>query len=93
MCHSCLTILSNAIKQSAIYDAIRENEIVMPEEHEGHLGFNYAWKQLLLRSNTSGPFVVCDTSAYDKDIFQLAWKPALAAIAYGKHSQGKGIYG
>ncbi|KAI9270638.1 hypothetical protein BDA99DRAFT_546097 [Phascolomyces articulosus] len=65
-----------------IYEAIKHDEIVMPEEHEGHLGFNYAWKQLLQRSKSSGPFVVCDTAAYDKDIFRLAWKPALAAIAY-----------
>ena len=57
----------------------------MPEEHEGHLGFNYAWKQLLQRSKSCGPFVVCETAAYDKDLFRLAWKPALAAIAYGKY--------
>lgn len=55
----------------------------MPEEHEGRLGFNYAWKQLLHRADSCGSFVVCDTTAYDKDLFQLAWKPALAAIAYG----------
>ncbi|KAI9494797.1 hypothetical protein BDB00DRAFT_817115 [Zychaea mexicana] len=65
-----------------IYECIKHDEIVMPEEHEGQLGFNYAWKQLLQRSKSSGPFVVCDTAAYDKNIFQLAWKPALAAIAY-----------
>ncbi|KAI9318923.1 hypothetical protein BX666DRAFT_1854919 [Dichotomocladium elegans] len=66
----------------AIYEAIRQDEIVMPAEHEGRLGFNYAWKQLLHRSAVCGPFVVCDTTAYDRDLFQLAWKPALAAIAY-----------
>lgn len=55
----------------------------MPEEHEGRLGFNYAWKQLLHRADSCGSFVVCDTTAYDKDLFRLAWKPALAAIAYG----------
>ncbi|CDS10527.1 hypothetical protein LRAMOSA03202 [Lichtheimia ramosa] len=66
----------------AIYETIRHDEIVMPEEHEGRLGFNYAWKQLLHRADSCGSFVVCDTTAYDKDLFQLAWKPALAAIAY-----------
>ncbi|KAI7850967.1 hypothetical protein BDC45DRAFT_516867 [Circinella umbellata] len=65
-----------------IYEAIKHDEIVMPEEHEGHLGFNYAWKQLLQRSKSSGHFVVCHTAAYDKDLFRLSWKPALAAIAY-----------
>ncbi|KAI8142216.1 hypothetical protein BJV82DRAFT_615987 [Fennellomyces sp. T-0311] len=66
----------------SIYEAIKHDEIVMPEEHEGRVGFNYGWKQLLQRSKSAGPFVVCDTPAYDKDIFQLVWKPALAAIAY-----------
>ena len=37
-------------KQQAIYDSIKKREIVMPEEHVGQLGFDYAWKELLLRS-------------------------------------------
>ncbi|KAI8068278.1 hypothetical protein BC940DRAFT_299601 [Gongronella butleri] len=65
-----------------VYEAIRHDEIVMPEEHEGRLGFNYAWKQLLARSEVAGPFVVCDTSRFDRAIFELAWKPAIAAISY-----------
>ncbi|KAF7725729.1 GDP/GTP exchange factor for ARF [Apophysomyces ossiformis] len=65
-----------------IYEAIRHDEIVMPEEHEGRLGFNYAWKQLLYRSNASGHFVVCDTASYNKDIFELTWKSIVAAISY-----------
>ncbi|KAI8581103.1 hypothetical protein K450DRAFT_234658 [Umbelopsis ramanniana AG] len=66
----------------SIYDAIRSDEIVMPEEHEGQLGFNFAWKQLLHHAKSAGLFTVCDTAAYDKDIFMLAWKPAVAAISY-----------
>jgi hypothetical protein len=68
----------------SIYDAIRSDEIVMPEEHEGQLGFNFAWKQLLHHAKSAGLFTVCDTAIYDKDIFMLAWKPAVAAISYGK---------
>lgn len=56
----------------------------MPEEHEGILGFNYAWKQLLHRSYKTDLFVVCTTPSYDKAIFELSWKPAIAAISYGK---------
>jgi brefeldin A-resistance guanine nucleotide exchange factor 1 len=26
----------------------------MPEEHEGQLGFNYAWKELLHRAESAG---------------------------------------
>jgi golgi-specific brefeldin A-resistance guanine nucleotide exchange factor 1 len=36
--------------QQAIYDSIKKREIVMPEEHVGQLGFDYAWKELLVRS-------------------------------------------
>lgn len=40
--------------QQNIYDSIRKREIVMPEEHTGQLGFEYAWKELLSRSRVSG---------------------------------------
>ncbi|KAG9300462.1 hypothetical protein G9A89_010088 [Geosiphon pyriformis] len=70
----------------AIYDAIRQKEIVMPEEHEGQLGFNYAWKELLRRAETSGPLVICNVSLYDKDMFTVVWKPLIAAIAYAFNS-------
>lgn len=40
--------------QQNIYDSIRKREIVMPEEHTGQLGFEYAWKELLARSRVSG---------------------------------------
>ncbi|CAO3610737.1 unnamed protein product [Cunninghamella echinulata] len=69
-----------------IYEAIRQDEIVMPEEHEGILGFNYAWKQLLHRSYNTDLFVVCSTPSYDKAIFELSWKPAIAAISYAFNS-------
>ncbi|KAI7908041.1 uncharacterized protein BX663DRAFT_492785 [Cokeromyces recurvatus] len=66
----------------AIYEAIQQNEILMPEEHEGLLGFNYAWKQLQHKSLVSGKFVQCMTSTFDKTIFELSWKPIVAAISY-----------
>ncbi|KAL0073779.1 hypothetical protein J3Q64DRAFT_1649624 [Phycomyces blakesleeanus] len=65
-----------------IYEAIRQDEIVMPEEHEGRLGFNYAWKQLLHRANSAAPFTSCDTPAYDKAMFEQTWKPIVASISY-----------
>lgn len=37
-----------------IYDSIRKREIVMPEEHTGQVGFEYAWKELLMRSKHAG---------------------------------------
>jgi len=40
--------------QQNIYDSIRKREIIMPEEHTGQLGFEYAWKELLARSRQTG---------------------------------------
>ncbi|GAB1521661.1 GDP/GTP exchange factor for ARF [Rhizoctonia solani] len=66
----------------AIYDSLRKREIVMPEEHTGQLGFDYAWKELLLRSKYAGEYIVCNTSAFDKDMFELTWQPVIQAIAF-----------
>ncbi|EGN96105.1 hypothetical protein SERLA73DRAFT_112215 [Serpula lacrymans var. lacrymans S7.3] len=65
-----------------IYDSIRKREIIMPEEHTGQLGFEYAWKELLTRSRQSGPFMMCNTPIFDLDMFKFAWKPLISAIAY-----------
>ncbi|KAG0371001.1 GDP/GTP exchange factor for ARF [Gamsiella multidivaricata] len=65
-----------------IYEAIRKREIVLPQEHEGQLGFNYAWKELLRRAETTGPLVISSTSMYDKELFISSWKPIMSAISY-----------
>ncbi|CAE6427640.1 unnamed protein product [Rhizoctonia solani] len=66
----------------AIYDGLRKREIVMPEEHTGQLGFDYAWKELLLRSKHAGEYIVCNTSSFDKEMFELTWQPVIQAIAF-----------
>ncbi|KAH9484177.1 hypothetical protein JR316_0003657 [Psilocybe cubensis] len=65
-----------------IYDSIRKREIVMPEEHIGQLGFEYAWKELLARSRQTGEYIVCNTSAFDIEMFKAVWRPVISAIAY-----------
>ncbi|KAH7914680.1 hypothetical protein BJ138DRAFT_1056469 [Hygrophoropsis aurantiaca] len=65
-----------------IYDSIRKREIVMPEEHTGQLGFEYAWKELLTRSRQSGPFLICNSALFDLDMFKSVWRPLISAIAY-----------
>lgn len=42
--------------QSGIYNSIREREIIVPGEQTGLLGFEHAWKELLVRSQQSGHF-------------------------------------
>ncbi|EIE78027.1 hypothetical protein RO3G_02731 [Rhizopus delemar RA 99-880] len=66
---------------TAIYQAIQQDEILMPEEHEGLLGFNYAWKQLQHRSSITGLFERCRTSDYDHAMFKLVWRPLVAAVS------------
>ncbi|KAJ6525107.1 hypothetical protein DFH09DRAFT_1264292 [Mycena vulgaris] len=65
-----------------IYDSIRKREIIMPEEHTGQLGFEYAWKDLLARSREAGSLITCNSSQFDVDMFKSVWKPVLSAIAY-----------
>jgi brefeldin A-resistance guanine nucleotide exchange factor 1 len=54
----------------------------MPEEHTGQLGFEYAWKELLARSRNAGDFMICNTQAFDKQIFNFVWKSVISAIAH-----------
>ncbi|KAN0075361.1 hypothetical protein V8E55_011384 [Tylopilus felleus] len=65
-----------------IYDSIRKREIIMPEEHTGQLGFEYAWKELLTRSRQSGRIMLCNTALFDFDMFRTVWKPVISAIAH-----------
>ncbi|EIW85385.1 Sec7-domain-containing protein [Coniophora puteana RWD-64-598 SS2] len=66
----------------SIYDSIRKREIVMPEEHTGQLGFEYAWKELLARSRQAGSYLMCNSPLFDLDMFKAVWKPLISAIAY-----------
>lgn len=70
------------VPQHKIYDSIKKREIVMPEEHTGQLGFDYAWKELLARALKSGPFLSCNTSSLDADMFTNVSKQVVSSIAY-----------
>jgi brefeldin A-resistance guanine nucleotide exchange factor 1 len=50
-----------------------EKEIVMPEEHEGELGENYTWREMMKRLPHAGPFLNSKTKAHDLDIFMPIW--------------------
>ncbi|KAH9997514.1 Sec7-like domain protein [Russula vinacea] len=66
----------------AVYDSIRRQEIVMPEEHTGQLGFEFAWKELLMRSRQSGELMICNSPVFDKEMFRSIWKPVISAITF-----------
>lgn len=46
--------LTTMFPQQSIYDSIRKREIVLPEEHQNQVGFEYGWKELLRRTRQSG---------------------------------------
>ncbi|KAI9452317.1 Sec7-like domain protein [Russula earlei] len=66
----------------AVYDSIRRQEIIMPEEHTGQLGFEFAWKELLMRSRQSGELMICNSPVFDKEMFRSVWKPVISAITF-----------
>ncbi|KAI0273816.1 hypothetical protein BC834DRAFT_855713 [Gloeopeniophorella convolvens] len=66
----------------AVYDSIRKQEIVMPEEHTGQLGFEFAWKELLMRARQSGELMISNSAAFDKEMFNYVWKPVISAITF-----------
>lgn len=65
-----------------VFQAISSNEIIMPEEHDSQASFEYAWKELLQKSENAGQLIVCDTNLYDAAMFAATWKPLIAALTY-----------
>jgi golgi-specific brefeldin A-resistance guanine nucleotide exchange factor 1 len=65
-----------------IYDSIKHNEIILPDEHDNKHAFDYAWKELLIKAGSAGDVVTCDTNAYDADMFAATWKPIVATLCY-----------
>ncbi|KAK5210939.1 GDP/GTP exchange factor for ARF [Exophiala xenobiotica] len=65
-----------------IYDAIKQNEIILPDEHDNKHAFDYAWKELLLKTSDAGPLELCNTNAFDAEMFKATWKPIVATLCY-----------
>ncbi|KAL4802287.1 hypothetical protein BDV18DRAFT_64655 [Aspergillus unguis] len=65
-----------------IYDSIKQNEIILPEEHDNKHAFDYAWRELLAKSASAGELVVGQTNIYDADMFSATWKPVIATLSY-----------
>ena len=65
-----------------IYDSIKTNEIILPDEHDNKHAFDYAWKELLVKTRTAGDLVICDTNIFDADMFSATWKPIIATLSY-----------
>lgn len=65
-----------------IFDSIKSNEIILPDEHENKHAFDYAWKELLLKTESAGILTICDTNIFDADMFAATWRPVVATLSY-----------
>ncbi|KAF2739098.1 hypothetical protein EJ04DRAFT_458596 [Polyplosphaeria fusca] len=65
-----------------IYDSIRTREIILPEEHDNRHAYDHAWKDLLIKAQSTADLVVCDTNIFDGDMFEACWKPIFATLSY-----------
>lgn len=65
-----------------IFDSIKSNEIILPDEHDNKHAFDYAWKELLLKTESAGKLIICDTNIFDADMFASTWKPVVATLSY-----------
>ncbi|XP_053357596.1 Golgi-specific brefeldin A-resistance guanine nucleotide exchange factor 1 isoform X4 [Clarias gariepinus] len=66
-----------------IYNAIKNEEIVMPDEQKGLVKENYVWSVLLHRGATSeGMFLHVHAGSYDHDLFTMTWGPTIAALSF-----------
>lgn len=66
-----------------IFNAIKNEEIVMPAEQTGLVRENYLWKMLLRRGAThDGHFHYVHDAAYDVQIFNIVWGASLSALSF-----------
>lgn len=65
-----------------IYDAIKQAEIILPDEHDNKHAFEYAWKELLMKTGAAGELSIYETNAFDADMFAATWKPIIATLSY-----------
>ena len=54
-----VSLASSTDVQATIHESIKKREIILPEEHAGQHGFDYAWKSLMQRSRTAGMSQPC----------------------------------
>jgi brefeldin A-resistance guanine nucleotide exchange factor 1 len=65
-----------------IYDSIKHNEIILPDEHENKHAFDYAWKELLVKTSSAGDLAIFDSNVFDAEMFEATWRPVVATLSY-----------
>lgn len=66
----------------AIFESIKTREIILPEEHDNRHAYDHAWKELLIKIQSTSDLVICDTNIFDADMFAATWKPIVATLSY-----------
>ncbi|KAF1964602.1 Sec7-domain-containing protein [Bimuria novae-zelandiae CBS 107.79] len=66
----------------SIYESIKTREIILPEEHDTRNAYDHAWKELLVKAQSTSDLVICDTNIFDADMFAATWKPIVATLSY-----------
>lgn len=65
-----------------IYNTIKTREIMLAEEHDNSDSFNQAWNELLMKIQSTSNLTICETNAFDADMFAATWKPVIATLTY-----------
>ena len=65
-----------------IFNSIRTNEIILPDEHDNKHAFDYAWQELLAKAEGSGDLLLCHSNLFDADMFEATWRPVVATLSY-----------
>jgi brefeldin A-resistance guanine nucleotide exchange factor 1 len=66
----------------AMYESIKTREIILPEEHNDRNAYDHAWKELLIKVQSTSDLLICDTNIYDADMFAATWRPIIATLSY-----------
>ncbi|ANB12275.1 Arf family guanine nucleotide exchange factor GEA2 [Sugiyamaella lignohabitans] len=65
-----------------IYNTIKAREIIMPDEHDNDETFDYAWRNLLLKTSQAGKLLTNSDIVYDRYMFEVSWKPIVTTLSF-----------
>lgn len=65
-----------------IYEAIRGEEIILPEEHNTQNAYDHAWKELLIKIQSATDITPVASNAFDSEMFAATWRPIVATLTY-----------
>jgi brefeldin A-resistance guanine nucleotide exchange factor 1 len=67
---------------SEIYNSIKADEIIMPDEHDNETALDSAWRELLDNNTSIETVIDHESPIYDSDMFAATWRPIVSTLAY-----------